>query len=248
MTIYGDVEEELRQRFAMLHLAWDEAYWARKKDPTVELRKYLHILGGVNAIWNGVMQSKHYHAVNPQFRLDGDLTTGICRCICDILINTHPKYKIPETLAGELQEVAIELLQMHILYDAERDKFVEKSLENVIHILNLKSVSGWQVADRAVTHYSTLLDHAVFDKEFQDLIDLIGPSVAYAEYTGSEDFDSIPDYWANELYRDGNIDVFEHMDCSMCWGPDSPEVIAQAELRERAERKKKKTLPKAATD
>jgi hypothetical protein len=24
----------------------------------------------------------------------------------------------------------------------------------------------------------------------------------------------------------------------MCWGPDSPEVIAQAELRERAERKK----------
>ena len=52
---------------------------------------------------------------------------------------------------------------MHILYDPERDKFVEKSLENVIHILNLKSASGWQVADRAVTHYSTLLDHAVFD-------------------------------------------------------------------------------------
>jgi hypothetical protein len=157
-----------------------------------------------------------------------------------MLINTHPKYKIPESLAGELQEVAIELLQMHILYDAERDEFVEKSLENVIHILNLKSVSGWQVADRAVTHYSTLLDHAVFDKEFQDLIDLIGPSVAYAEYTGSEDFDSIPDYWANELYRDGNIDVFEHMGCSMCWGPDSLEVIAQEELRQRAARKKSK--------
>jgi hypothetical protein len=49
MTIYGDIDEELRQRFAMLHLAWDEAYWTRKKDPTVELRSYLHILGGVNA-------------------------------------------------------------------------------------------------------------------------------------------------------------------------------------------------------
>ena len=50
MTIYGDVDEELRQRFSMLHLAWDEAYRQREKDPTVELRKYLHILGGVNAI------------------------------------------------------------------------------------------------------------------------------------------------------------------------------------------------------
>jgi hypothetical protein len=239
MTIYGDVDEELRQRFAMLHLAWDEAYRQRQKDPTVELRKYLHILGGVNAIWRGVMESKHYYAVNPQFRLDGDLTTGICRCICDILINTHPKYKISESLSGELQEVAIELIEMHILYDTERDKFVEKSLENVIHILNLKSVSGWQVADRAVTHYSTLLDHPVFDKEFQDLVDLIGPSVAYAEYTFSEDFDSTPQYWANDLYRDYQTDGLWHYGCGLCYGPNSPEAAAISEIMELEKRKKK---------
>ena len=159
MTIYGDIDEELRQRFAMLHLAWDEAYWTRKKDPTVELRSYLHILGGVNAIWKGVMESKHYHAVNPQFRLDGDLTTGICRCICDILINTHPKYKLPESLAGELQEVAIELLQMHVLYDTDSDEFVQKSFENLIHVLIMKSTSGYKVATSALEHYVTLLDH-----------------------------------------------------------------------------------------
>jgi hypothetical protein len=238
MTIHGDVDEELRQRFAMLHLAWDAAYGKRRSDPTVELRKYLHILSGVNAIWQGVMESKHYHAVNPQFRLDGDLTTGICRCICDILINTHPKYKIPESLAGELQEVSLELLEMHVLHDSERSKFVTQSLENVIHVLNLKSVSGWEAADRAVKHYASLVDHAVMDQEFQDLVDLVGPSVAYAEYTESDEFDSIPDYWANELYRDELIDQFEHMGCTMCWGPDSPEVIAQAGLRERAARRK----------
>jgi hypothetical protein len=47
-----------------------------------------------------------------------------------------------------------------------------------------------------------------------------------------------PDNWANDLYRDQLIDQFEHMSCQMCWGPDSPEVIANEELRERAERKK----------
>ena len=240
MTIYGDVDEELRQRFAMLHLAWDQAYWTRKKDPTVELRSYLHILGGVNAIWKGVMESKHYHAVNPQFRLDGDLTTGICRCICDILINTHPKYKLPESLAGELQEVAIELLQMHVLYDSDSDEFVQKSFENLIHVLIMKSTSGYKVATSALEHYVTLLDHEVLDKEFQKLVDLIGPSLNYADYTGSDEFDSIPDYWANDLYRDQLIDQFEHMGCQMCWGPNSPEVIAQEELRERAARKKAK--------
>ena len=39
MTTYGDLDEELRQRFAMLHMAWDEAYRKREKDPTVEFRK-----------------------------------------------------------------------------------------------------------------------------------------------------------------------------------------------------------------
>jgi len=239
MTIYGDIDEELRQRFAMLHLAWDDAYWERKKDPTVEIRKYLHILGGVSAIWRGVMDSKQYRGVSPQMHLDGDLTTGICRCICDIMINTHPKYRIPESLAGELQEVAMEILEIHVLYDAQRSKFFTQSLENVIHLLNLKSISGWEVADRAVKHYESLLDHAVLDREFQDLIDIIGPSVAYAEYTSNDEFDSIPEYWANDLYRDQLIDQFEHMGCSMCWGPDSPEVISQTELRARTERKKK---------
>jgi hypothetical protein len=241
MTIYGDVDEELRQRFAMLHLAWDEAYREREKNPTVELRKYLHILGGVNAIWQGVMQSKHYHAVNPQFRLDGDLTTGICRCICDIMINTHPDYEIPEGLAGELQEVALELLEMHVRFDSERSEFVTKSLENVIHILNLKSNSGWEAGNRAVNHYVTLVDHDVFADDVQTLIELVGPSLSYAQHIADEDYVQEIEYWANDLYRDGNIDVFEHMGCSMCWGPDSPEVIAQEELRKRAERKKKKS-------
>ena len=45
MTIYGDVDEEIRQRFAMLHLAWDEAYRKRMSNPTTEIRSYLHILG-----------------------------------------------------------------------------------------------------------------------------------------------------------------------------------------------------------
>jgi hypothetical protein len=240
MTIYGDIDEELRQRFAMLHLAWDEAYGKRRTSPTTEIRSYLHILGGVNAIWKGVMESKHYHGVSPQFQLDGDLTTGLCRCICDILINTYPKYQIPESLAEELQEVAIELLQTHILYDTEPDEFVQKSFENLTHILTMKSVSGYKVADAAVNHYATLLDHPVYDREFQTLIDLIGPSLAYSDYSGSDDFDGIPQYWANDLYRDQTIDVFEHMSCQMCWGPDSPETIAHKEIRERAERKKDK--------
>jgi hypothetical protein len=240
MTVYGDIDEELRQRFAMLHLAWDEAYGKRRTSPTAEIRSYLHILGGVNAIWKGVMESKHYHGVSPRFQLDGGLTTGLCRCICDILINTHPKYQIPESLAEELQEVAMELLQTHILYDTEPDDFVQKSFENLTHILTMKSVSGYKVADAAVNHYATLLDHPVYDREFQTLIDLIGPSLAYSDYSGSDDFDGIPQYWANDLYRDQLIDQFEHMGCQMCWGPDSPETIANKELRERAERKKDK--------
>ncbi len=238
MSIYGDTDEELRQRFAMLHLAWDEAYRQREKNPTVELRKYLHILGGVNAIWRGVMESKQYQGVNPQFRLDGDLTTGICRCICDILINTHPDYQIPEGLAGELQEVALELLEMHVLYDSERSEYVTKSFENVIHVLNLESERAWEAANRAVNHYATLLDHDVLGEDVQTLINLVGPSLSYAQHIADEKYVQEIDYWANDLYRDQNIDVFEHMGCSMCWGPDAPEVIAQAELRERAKRKK----------
>jgi len=240
MTIYGDIDEELRQRFAMLHLAWDEAYGERRKDPTVELRKYLQILGGVASTWRGVMQSKHYHAVSPQFDLDGDLATGISRCICDILINTHPKYEIPEGLAGELQEVALELLEIHVLYDAKRDKYVTDSLENVIHILNLKSESGWDAAYRAVNHYSTLLDHDVLADDVQELINLVGPSLSYAQQINDLEYVRDIEYWANGLYRNKTIDVFEHMSCQMCWGPNSPEVIANEELRERAARKKAK--------
>lgn len=241
MTIYGDIDEELRQRFAMLHLAWDEAHGERRKDPTVELRKYLHILGGVAGTWRGVMQSKQYHAVSPQFELDGNLTTGISRCICDILINTHPNYEIPEGLAGELQQVALELLEIHVLYDATRDKFVTDSLENVIHILNLKSESAWDAAYRAVNHYATLLEHDVLGHDVQALIDLVGPSISYAQYIS--DMEYVPDieYWANDLYRNKTIDYFEHMSCNLCWSPDSPEVIANEELRARAERKKTKT-------
>ena len=157
------------------------------------------------------------------------------------MINTHPKYKLPESLAGELQEVAIELLQMHVLYDSDSDEFVQKSFENLIHVLIMKSTSGYKVATSALEHYVTLLNHEVLDKEFQKLVDLIGPSLNYADYTGGDEFESIPDYWANDLYRDQLIDQFEHMGCQMCWGPNSPEVIANEELRERAARKKGKT-------
>ncbi len=234
-----DYDEEIRQRFAMLHLAWDEAHWQRKKDPTVELRKYLHILGGISATWQGILNSKHYHRISPRFELDTRLTTSLCKCICDILINTHPKYRIPESLASEIQELAIELLELHVLADASPSKFIIQSFENVIHILNMKSVGGWEVAQRAVENYSKMVDHEVLGDEFQSLVDLIGPSVAYAEYTQSEDFDSVPEYWANDLYRDQVIDVFDHMSCELCWSPGSPEVIANEEIRAQKERKKK---------
>ena len=82
MTIYGDVDEELRQRFAMLHLAWDEAYGERRKDPTVELRRYLQILGGVASTWRGVMQSKHVFEDGKHFQLD--LLTRHIYCGCAI--------------------------------------------------------------------------------------------------------------------------------------------------------------------
>jgi hypothetical protein len=43
------------------------------------------------------------------------------------------------------------------------------------------------VATSALEHYVTLLDHEVLDKEFQKLVDLIGPSLNYADYTGSDE-------------------------------------------------------------
>ena len=241
MTIYGDVDEEIRQRFAMLHLAWDEAYWTRKVDPTLELRSYLHILGGVNAIWKGVMESKHYHRVSPLFELDGGLTTGLCRCICDIMINTHPDHTIPESLAGELQAVSIDLLKTHTLYDANPDKFVKESFENVIHILNLKTNAGWNTANDALIEFEKHLTGEYLADEYQDLIDHIGPSLEYVYSTSDEDFVGPPDNWANDLYRDQLIDQFEHMSCQMCWGPNSPEVIANKEIKEREARKKNKS-------
>ena len=45
MAIYGDVNEEIRQRFTMLHLAWHEAYRKGMSNPTTEIRSDLHILG-----------------------------------------------------------------------------------------------------------------------------------------------------------------------------------------------------------
>ena len=129
---------------------------------------------------------------------------------------------------------------MHILYDSERSEFVTKSLENVIHLLNLQSYSGWEAANKALKHYMKFLDHEVLAEDVQALIDLVGPSLSYAQHIADEKYVHEIEYWANDLYRDGNIDVCEHMGCSMCWGPDSPEVIANQELRERAKRKKQR--------
>jgi hypothetical protein len=239
MTIYGDVDEEIRQRFAMLHLAWDEAYGSRKRDPAYELRKYLHILAGVNAIWLGIGQSKHYYRTSPIYQLDSGLTVGICRCICDILINTHPDYRIPESLAGEITEVVIELLERHICADANPDQIIIKSFENVIHVLAVKTVAGQEVAEKNYERY--LLGVHDFDGSlFQDLVDIIGPTLGYIEYISHEDYDGIPDYWANDLYRGKRISDLEHMSCDLCWGPNSPEVIANREIKEREERKKQK--------
>ena len=65
--------------------------------------------------------------------------------------------------------------------------------------------------------------------------------MAYAEYTGTEDFDSIPQYWANDLFRDYKTDGLEHNGCELCWGPNSPEAIASLEIEELEKRKKKKS-------
>ena len=102
----------------------------------------------------------------------------------------------------------------------------------------MRSVNGWKVAERAVDHYATLVDHEVMGDEFQSLVDLIGPSVAYTEYTGTEDFASIPQYWANDLFRDYKTDGHEHLSCELCWGPNSPETIASLEIEELEKRKK----------
>jgi hypothetical protein len=156
------------------------------------------------------------------------------------MVNTHPKYQMPESLAGELQELAIGILELHVLSDFSPDKTFMQSLESLIHVLNMRTVNGWEVAERAVEHYSTLVDHEVVGEEFQSLVDLIGPSVAYVEYIGTEDFDSVPQYWANDLYRDYRTDGLEHLGCELCWGPNSPETIAISEIEELEKRKKKK--------
>ena len=240
MTIYGDVEQRIRQQFLLLHRAWDDAHWMRKEDPTDELRRYLHVLGGISATWQGILKSDQYYKVSPNMVLDSGLTKSVSWSICNIMVNTHPKYQMPESLAGELQELAIELLELHVLSDFSPDKTYMQSLESLIHVLNMRSVNGWKVAERAVEHYATLVDHEVMGDEFQSLVDLIGPSVAYTEYTGTEDFDSIPQFWANDLFRDYRTDGHEHLSCELCWGPNSPEVIAIAEIEELEKRKKKK--------
>jgi hypothetical protein len=242
MTKEIDYDEEIRQRFAMLHMAWDAAYGSRKRNPTYELRKYLHILAGVNAIWDGISRSKHYYRVSPIYQLDSGLTVGICRCICDILINTHPDYRIPESLAGEMTEVVIELLERHICADAYPDQTIIKSFENVIHVLALKTVAGEEVAKENYERYKLGVDD-LDGSVFQDLVDILGPTLAYVEYVSDEDYDAMPDYWGNDLYRGKRISDFEHMSCDLCWGPNSPEVIANREIKEREERKKLRAQP-----
>jgi hypothetical protein len=228
-----DLDEEIKQRFAMLHLAWEEAYGTRKHDPIDEVRKYLHILAGVNAIWKGIGESKHYYRTSPNFALDSGLSVGICRSLCDLLINTHPKVALPDSLAVELMEVSIDLLERHICADVFLNQRIIKSFENVIHLLCLKSFKASEVAQRSVDSYTKLVNDADLDGSvFQDLIDTIGPSLAYREYVSSEDFDEIPQYWANDLYEGVVFDGFEHMGCELCWGPDSPETIASKLIRQ----------------
>jgi hypothetical protein len=239
MTIYGDVDEKIRQQFLLLHLAWDDASWLRKEDPTDKLRKFLHVLGGISATWQGILKSDQYYKVSPNMVLDSHLTTSVSWDICNIMVNTHPKYQMPESLAGELQELAIEILELHVLSDVSPDKTYMQSLESLIHVLNMKTGSGWKVADRAVKQYASLVNDEIFGEEFQSLVDLIGHSVDYAEYTFSEDFDSTPQYWANDLYRDYKTDGLWHYGCELCYGPNSPEAAAISEVMELEKRKKK---------
>ena len=238
LTKPEDIEEEITQRFAMLHLAWNDAYWTRKANPDRELRKYLHILAGINATWAGIMESKQYARMNPRFELDFDLTSGICRCICDILINTHPNHEMSEALAAELMEVTLELFELHIRADTDRDPDLVKSFENVVHILNMKSDAAWEVADAAVKSYAQLVDHVEFGDDYQSLVNEVGPSVAYVQDL-RDDLVGPPQWWANNLYPEGSIDQFEHMNCKMCNGPGAPEILAQEEIVARKERLKK---------
>lgn len=230
MTTNRDIDQEIRQRFAMLHLAWDEAYGTRKRNPETELRKYLHILSGIEAIWSGIGKSKQYYRTSPTYKLDSGLSVGICRCICDILINTHPNLRIPESLSGELTHVTLELLERHITSDFDPDPVIIKSFENVLHVLILKTGPGYEICKK---YLSTLipLSKDLDGSVFQELIDIIGPSISYSDYVCSEDFDSVPEYWANDLYRGKTISDFEHMSCDLCWGPNSPEVIANREIK-----------------
>lgn len=240
-----ELDKDLYQRFALLHLAWDEAYGQRKFNPTRELRKYLYILAGVDAIYSGIRKSKHFYKVRPNYSHDCGLVIGICRYICDILINTHPKHKIPESLASELAEVAIELLENHWTSNSENDEVTVQSLQNVIHILIMSTMGGYEVAERRANAYTKQFDE-LDGSLFKELFDLIGPSLDYCEYTGSEDFEGLPSYWANDLYRNKRISDFEHMNCHLCWGPDSPEVLANAKIREaEANSQNVRTLPKA---
>jgi hypothetical protein len=85
--------------------------------------------------------------------LDSGLTNSVSWSICNIMVTTHPKYQMPESLAGELQELAIGILELHVLSDFSPDKTFMQSLESLIHVLNMRTVNGWKIAERAVAKY-----------------------------------------------------------------------------------------------
>ncbi len=72
--------------------------------------------------------------------IDSGLTTWVCWDICNITVNTHPKYQLPESLAGEIQELAIAILEIEEL---EKGKQLRKADEK--QVLRRSTQEDWPI-------------------------------------------------------------------------------------------------------
>lgn len=208
------LQEQMRQHFSLLDSAWLSAYETPSRYPEAKLRLHFQTLCGINAAWMAVMKDKKFMEFGVEFKLDSGLTSRVCLDICNLLIETNPDFKAPEALASELMQVALEMLEIHIIADEARDPIVIKSLENVIHILNLNYNEAWHVANRASEKFAKSAEDGEFQEEFQEMVNIVGPSLAYATDVFQEDFTEEVQYWANDPtqldYLLRNIPIHHH--------------------------------------
>jgi hypothetical protein len=256
VTNYDQTHEQLRQRFAMLHLAWNNNINAQTSTSVIsnagKLRRDMYILAGALETWRGILNSKQYHFVKPMMFLDGGLAIGIARDVCRVLILHDKTHVIEDSIATELMRISVELLEMHVLEGVDRDFDFESSMENLIHILCRRSNAAWQIASDCVDRFYSQLSNSkeweehlgdvgypYFINEYQSLIDLVGPTVYYTEglRIGTIEPQGEDPDWANSFFLENAIDDWDHMSCKLCWSNDSPEVVANAELRARNDQK-----------